>query len=179
MGAGAGTWAVWAGTDACHEGLSPGSLWASSWDPPGRPRKPDSWRTEEMSQCAPRELGRASWRWGTPIPTRPGDGEKQTWVYRQATWGRPGPAVACAAQSWPLSARGQHPRGTSGGDSHSCKCPGGAGGACHGACPSAPPSSLHLPAQQVNGPSLPRHMGSGHPLTLQCTHIMALAPGRL
>ena len=22
MGAGAGTWAVWAGTDACHEGLT-------------------------------------------------------------------------------------------------------------------------------------------------------------
>ena len=36
----------------------------------------------------------------------PGDGEKQTWVYRQATWGRPGPAVACVAQSRPLSPGG-------------------------------------------------------------------------
>ena len=117
-----------------------------------------------------------------PCHPCPGDGEKQTWVYRQATWGCPGPAVACVAQSRPLSP---------GGSIHGAQMLGtaiGAGAQKEQVGPATEPAPQLLPPPSsllphpfctagewaLPAPPQARHMGSGHPLTLQRTHIMAL-----
>ena len=184
MGAGAGTWAVWAGTDACHEGLTVSWLTLGlKLGPSGAAPKTRQLEDRGDEPVCPPGTGEGFLEVGDTHPHPcPGDGENK----RGSTDRPPGAALVLL---WPVRPRAGHL--VPGGSIHGAQVVGTAiaasaqeeqvGPATEPAPQLLPPPSSLLPHPfctagewALPAPPQARHMGSGHPLTLQRTHIMAL-----